>query len=152
MRLSRLISRYRQLTPERRVALWEAACKLALAQVAVHVLPFRWLTGGLGQPRAESPAVLPPEVMPTVHEVGWAIGAIVRRLPKAPKCLVQAVAAQWMLRRRGIAGTLYLGVARNPARSLSAHAWVRCGEFFVTGGRERQSFTVVAQFASNFDL
>jgi len=62
-------------------------------------------------------------------------------------CLVQAVAAQLMLRRRSIPGTLYLGAVKDGDNTLLAHAWVRCGREILTGASGRERFTVVASFA-----
>ena len=48
----------------------------------------------------------------------------------------------------GIPTTLYLGVARDPATtSVQAHAWVRCGSYYVTGGEDRERYAVVSTFA-----
>ena len=40
-----------------------------------------------------------------------------------------------MLKRRGIPGTVYLGVMKDENRpvTLAAHAWVRCGSIILTG-------------------
>jgi hypothetical protein len=64
-------------------------------------------------------------------------------------CLPQAVATQWMLKRRRIAGTLYLGVAKDETQpeKLAAHAWLRCGTFILTGAAGHRQFTVVATFS-----
>jgi hypothetical protein len=64
-------------------------------------------------------------------------------------CLSQAVAAQWMLKRRNIAGTLYLGVAKDEANPLefTAHAWLRCGNLILTGRDGHRRFTVVSKFS-----
>ncbi|MEO1800116.1 MAG: lasso peptide biosynthesis B2 protein, partial [Cyanobacteria bacterium J06629_2] len=67
--------------------------------------------------------------------------------PWQSKCLVQAIAAKRMLQSRKIVSTLYLGVTRNSHQSLEAHAWLRSGQMYLTGGREREEFTVVATFA-----
>ena len=31
---------------------------------------------------------------------------------------------------------------------MKAHAWLRCGEYYVTGGAIREQYTVVAKFAN----
>jgi acyl CoA:acetate/3-ketoacid CoA transferase beta subunit len=49
-----------------------------------------------------------------------------------------------MLRRRGIASTMYLGVVRTPFES---HAWLRVGEMDVTGGAQVDRYAVLATFA-----
>jgi hypothetical protein len=50
-------------------------------------------------------------------------------------CLVQALAADGMLRRRGFASTLHIGVRlhRPGSTPLQAHAWVKCEGQIVVG-------------------
>lgn len=49
------------------------------------------------------------------------------------KCLVRALTAQRLLYRKGIHSTLYLGCGTNDGKMV-AHAWLRCGRMYVTGG------------------
>ena len=61
-----------------------------------------------------------------------------------------------MLRRRGLAATVHLGLAResgtgaSSARALAAHAWSRCGAVPVTGVEAADGFVPVASFAATF--
>ena len=63
---------------------------------------------------------------------------LVRHLPLRVRCLPQAMAAQWMLRRRGVSSTLVFGVRRgNPQnRELEFHAWLDAEGECVVGGEE----------------
>ena len=127
----------------RRLALGaEALVCLALARAAVVLLPFRVLALRLGVRMGETPAAV--EVSPPSREVNWGIGAAAARSPWRSKCLEQAIAAKMMLRRRGVHSTLYLGMTREP---VAAHAWVRVGEWNVTGGQDVSRYAVVASFA-----
>jgi hypothetical protein len=108
----------------------------------VVVLPFRVLARRLGVRHAETPASATDN--PGLGGIAWAIGAAARRAPWRSECLEQAIAAKAMLRRRGVASTLYLGMARDP---VGAHAWVRVGDVNVTGGRDVARYAVVASFA-----
>lgn len=120
----------------------EAIAYLALARVAVIALPFRLIARRLGTRQAETPAVA--GVHPASRHVAWAIAAASRRMPWRTECLEQAIAAKAMLRRRGIASTLYLGMLRDP---VAAHAWLRVGDLNVTGGQDVARYAVVASFA-----
>ena len=40
------------------------------------------------------------------------------------RCLVQSLAARWMLKRRRIASTLCLGVDMDSGSKISSHAWL----------------------------
>jgi hypothetical protein len=60
-------------------------------------------------------------------------------------CLPRALAAHAMLRRRGIASRLCLGVKRD-GDALDAHAWVEIGDDRIVGGAEAADFTHLAAF------
>jgi Transglutaminase-like superfamily len=115
---------------------------LAIARAAVVALPFRTIAPRLGIARAESPATGVAD--PGSGRVGRAVAAAAWRTPWRSACLEQAIAAQAMLRRRGIESTLYLGVAKDP---VVAHAWLRVGAVNVTGGEDVDRYAVVASFA-----
>jgi hypothetical protein len=86
----------------------------------------------------------------TPRRIARAIERASRVTPWVSNCLPQAITAKQMLQKRGLRSTLYLGLARASAEKVNAHAWLRCGQFFVTGGNGR-GFTVVAAFAESDD-
>jgi hypothetical protein len=51
-----------------------------------------------------------------------------------------------MLRRRGVASTLYFGVGQDPVDGLTAHVWVRNGAQDVIGCDEAAAFAPLAAF------
>jgi hypothetical protein len=55
------------------------------------------------------------------------------------------MAAQAMLRRRGVASRLCLGAARDGG-NLEAHAWIELGHEVVVGGGEQPRFTRLVTF------
>ncbi|MFJ8259775.1 lasso peptide biosynthesis B2 protein [Peribacillus asahii] len=63
------------------------------------------------------------------------------------ECLVKAIAGMKMLERRGIESTLYLGTGRDET-GLIAHAWLRSGNFYISGADGMDKFTIVAMFAN----
>lgn len=114
------------------------------ASIILRVSRFSRVAARLGRHMAESPQEQPPN-RARVQRVKWAIGVAARLLPWKPVCLPQAVTAQWMLHRRGIQSTLYLGT--DPNNQYAAHAWVRAGRIVVTGGDDPRRYTVVSTFA-----
>ncbi len=66
-------------------------------------------------------------------DVGWAVTRAAAYLPLPARCLAQALAARAMLRRRGIASLMRVGVARPDSVSLEAHAWLEAAGVEVTG-------------------
>lgn len=130
-----------------RACLLEALLALMAARLAMALLPFRRIASWLGRTGAESPSVVSPTSTDTATRVGWAVRAIAPWVPWDSRCLAQALAGAWMLRRRGIPTTLYLGVRKEPGKDFSAHAWLRCGTGIVTGAPGHRSFEVIACFA-----
>lgn len=125
----------------------EAGVCLLTARLAVWFVPFRRLAARLGNEMAESPTKDTEAHRVEAAQVGWAIRGLGEHLPRTSQCLVQALAATWMLQRRRIPSTLYFGLAKNPDGELKAHAWVRSGTQVLTGAKGRHDFTVVATFA-----
>lgn len=123
--------------------LWEAAVMLLGARLAVRFVPpariFAW-------------ADRPPRRVRrfAVWEASW-IAWAVEYLGAMPwlnaGCLPRALAAQAMLRRRGIASRVCLGVAREAEGSgVLAHAWVEVGNRQLVGADDVAAFTRLADF------
>jgi len=131
----------------RRARQAEAVLALLAADAAIRVVPFRRLAA-LGTSRRRPGAGAVAEVGP----VGTSVRAAARFLPQHPACLAQALAARWMLQRRGVPSTLHLGTAFRTQGGgdgeLVAHAWVSVEGRTVVGGRQRADFTEVAAFPS----
>ena len=125
----------------RRVYRREAAIMLFLARLAVRFVPpariFVW---------AERP---PRRICRFAVEeatwIAWAVESVGESAWMNAACLPRALAAQAMLRRRGIASRLCLGVARQGSELL-AHAWVEIGKDKIVGGAGAGGFTPLAEF------
>jgi len=63
-------------------------------------------------------------------------------------CLPRALAVQAMLRRRGIASRVCLGVARQ-GETLGAHAWVEVDGHTIVGAGDAGRFTLLAKFGAS---
>jgi Transglutaminase-like superfamily len=66
--------------------------------------------------------------------IAFIIPRMALRLPWRADCLVQALAGQAMLLRRGIASTIAVGTARHPDGRFEAHAWLVCENDVILGG------------------
>ncbi len=137
------------LTAQRysRWLLVEAAFALGASRLALILLPFRRIAGRLGRVGVESSVSIPTSHESIAEQVGWAVETMARHLPWQSRCLGQALSAWWMLGRRGVVGTVYFGVARNPDKPFDAHAWLRCGSRIVTGGNGHEQFQVISCFS-----
>jgi hypothetical protein len=146
----RLIKFWR-LDPTQRLVLLEAAWTLAAVLVALRLLTFRRIAPRLG--RLIDPASIKPltgEQLQRARLIGWAVESLSHRLPWQVKCLAQAVSAKWMLQRRGLPSTLYLGVDHGQEKWLEAHAWLCCGAEIITGERQHERFRVMASFTEDW--
>jgi transglutaminase superfamily protein len=131
------------MTPKvmRRTYLREALLMLLAARLAVRVLPASRLLAWANRPlrrRRRFAADAAPWV-------GWSVETMGAKPWIDALCLPRALAAQAMLRRRGIASRLCLGVACE-GLDLAAHAWIEVGEDVVVGGAERAKFSRLAEF------
>ena len=87
-----------------------------------------------GTTRRSSPTALTRDQARLVEQVTFAIPRVARRVPWRADCLVQALAGERWLRRRGIAAQIVIGVRKNGPAPLDAHAWLEAGDHIVTGG------------------
>ena len=121
-------TRFRALDTNRRRLLLEAAVLFAGVRAALLVVPFRTLRHVHG--RVSRGAARTGD---DPRSVGWAVQAVALRLSSRPSCLLQALVADFMLRRRGFESTILFGVRRPQRQGLDAHAWVECDGHVVVG-------------------
>ncbi len=108
-----------------------AAGLLCLARLLVAAVPFRLWRRSLG-PRKTAGAQLNPA---TVRRLAAHIERAAWRLPFGIKCLPQAMALSWQLRRLGAPHRIVFAVRPPGQRGASdrLHAWVECHEWIVLG-------------------
>jgi hypothetical protein len=124
----------------RRVYLREAAIMLLLARLAVRFLPPARLFAWAGRPARRV-----RRFADEAQWVAWAVDHLGALAGMNGLCLPRALAAHAMLRRRGIASRLCLGVARSGS-AFAAHAWIEVGDERIIGGDEAAGFTRLAAF------
>ncbi len=130
-----------------RFLLLEACLWLGLARAALLTLPFKWIAPHLGRQVNDSDAANNGDSPPArIKQVGWAVETMSRRTPWESACLAQAIAAKFMLRRRGVPSRLYLGMRKNADGKLAAHAWLKVGDAALTGGAGHETFTILSAF------
>lgn len=123
----------------------EAALYLVMARLAIRALPFERLAWFFAlAPR--QPEITGAKRERGLKEVRRAIEATVVRLPWQTTCFSRAVAAQAMLRRRGVGATLYYGAATSPERGLAAHVWLQDGEVGLVGHQAAQQYRILARY------
>jgi hypothetical protein len=128
-----LLSKLTALDRSDRRLVLEAASLMAVVWAGLRVMRLPTLRRILDRYAAAGSPIRPREPQSTAR-VRWAVAAVAARSSSAT-CLVQALAADALLRRRGVASELRIGVrtGRDPGVPLEAHAWVESGGAVVTG-------------------
>ena len=130
--------RFRALSGRDRLLVAEAAALLGLVWLGLSILPFPTLRRLVDRFVGHSDAVAAGSSSEPVRRVAWAVLAVARRWPVRTTCLVEALAADAMLRRGGYAPELRFGV-RPPgsgSKPLEAHAWLEHQGVVVLGDVE----------------
>ena len=117
------------------------------ARMCLLFVPFRRFHKSLGKEGYECVrAPLAADVQQQVLRVKKAVEIVARRVPWRCMCFEQAITANRMLKRRDLAGTIYLGVKRDREEAIAAHAWLRTGGMLVTGSEARPQYRPIAAF------
>lgn len=114
------------LPPPDRILLLEALTLMVFLRAGLRVLRFTTIERYIHRCMVKSRDESGPD------KIGWAVGAVGSRLQRTT-CLVEALAAECMLRRRGHRSALKIGVRRGTDAGIDAHAWVECSGAVVIG-------------------
>lgn len=77
-------------------------------------------------------------------KVAYCVDQICTKTAWESKCLVRALTAQKLLKMKKIPSTLYLGCKMEDGKMV-AHAWIRCGRMYVSGGNG-EGYAMVDKF------
>lgn len=113
-----------------------AVAELAIARIRLGTEETRELLRRAAAPHDPAPALKPDRHSDAlVDRVSFAIPRAGRRVPWRADCLVQALAAQHWLGRRGVVTTLVIGVDKPKPTDFDAHAWLMAADRIVIGGQ-----------------
>ena len=132
--------RYCALNATDRQLIREAVIVLSAARLGVAVLPFPFVRSALDRRRrvafSQGANENSSRHRVPIERVSWAVAAVARRVPFHTSCLVDSLAVDAMLRRRGYASQIRFGV-RSPRNGLlTAHSWVEHDGNVVFGATE----------------
>lgn len=116
-------------------------------RILVFHVPMKYLEKHFGNRDEETPMEVERRDYYWAYRVSYETNRIADKTPWDSKCLVRALAARRILKKRGVHTTLYLGVGMEDGKKMIAHAWLRCGSFYVTGGTGEE-FAMVAKFSN----
>ena len=125
------LQRFLELDRADRWLLLSAVAWLAVARVRLAATPFARLAEGLASKPVSSDVPVDSRLP---ERVGFVVRAAANNVPWRSDCFPQAIAAREMLRRRGCASAIHLGVDKVDEKNIAGHAWLTCGDTVVTGG------------------
>ena len=146
--LVRKSKRFVRINWRDKILFFQAFFLSGIARIAILFIPFKVVKRFLGTPKKESSYEIKIEEYRRVKRVAWAVNQASKYTPWESKCLVKAITAQRMLKTYKTYSTIYLGVNKNEKNNMQAHAWLRSGSVFVTGGYEKDNFKEVAKFSN----
>lgn len=125
----------------------EAYLLLHFSKLLILFFPFKKIAARLGKLNLETSHEAEAKEIWLPIEIG--IMRASRFTIHRCKCYDQALTGNLMLSRRGVASTLYFGLAKE-GQALKAHAWVRAGDHVITGGGKLEAYTPVAWYGNDF--
>ena len=133
MRLKVLLRRLRALGAREQLALIPATLQMMVARAALRTLPLRKILErvDLSVQDSNDAAPLNARTLQRIHAIERVGHGL---FPRSP-CLTQAVVVQRMLRQKGHASDLRIGVRKGHGQPLEAHAWVEYQGVVVIGAR-----------------
>ena len=118
-------TKFRALSPDHRADFLSAVTLLPLVGAALRLFEFRTCQFALGRlSKRREPA---RDAWRDAVSVAEVVRAAVRNGVTRPNCLRQALVLWYLLRRKGIAADLKIGVRKGSSGALEAHAWVESG-------------------------
>jgi hypothetical protein len=130
-----LIRGFLGLSRSRRNGVVVAVATTAVARILVWSLPYRHIRRLVetGHRVARDAPDRTPE------RIAWEVSQASRIVPSAT-CLVQALAAEWLIRRTGAPVELRIGVANDRERGFHAHAWLESEGRVILGANGKDGF------------
>jgi hypothetical protein len=121
----------------------EATMLLGLCRLLLLFVPFRLIASLLSRRPAAPQKPRDPSLNRSVRR---AVMTAARNVPWRAVCLPQAMAAKFMLARRGCTSVLHFGLGRNDIGALTAHAWLESRSAIVVGEAGIANVTPIARF------
>ena len=122
--------------------LLEVMMWLVVLRIALFIFSFQSLCQYLRHPMREA-SHCPINNVEKLHDISCTIELASRLVPFECKCLLKAMTAMIMLKKRLIKSTLYLGVAKDHHANLYAHAWLYSGHYCLTGNHHLDSYSII---------
>jgi len=133
----------RTVAPVLRTA--EAFFFILFARLALSIIPFHHLATFMSLPTGK-PELGGQKRREVRQEVKLSIFGAWRRMRFHNTCLHRALAAQAMLRRRGISTVLYYGAKTLTDRGLTGHVWLQDGSECIVGEQVAKGYHPLVRY------
>jgi hypothetical protein len=149
LRLSIALKTFFRMPMRKKRILISTLAWICIAWFFVRILPFRQLAPHLGGAVKKQAELNTRTSTQSAREMANLLNTLVRYLPWSATCLMQVLAAQFWLKRRGIPATIYFGVNTSErSDAIKAHAWLLCGDEILIGKSESAQFKPIIVFRS----
>ena len=141
--------KFLKLSVSDKLLLVQTCLLLPFFQCSVKLVPFRYLIKFFKLKVCESTSVTQSAgYLHDIDRIAWAIKCVECHFPRiSGRCLAQALTARQLLHQRNVPCILCLGAKSDQmSNSLSAHAWLCCGDIVVTGGHHMEQFNKLTSF------
>jgi hypothetical protein len=142
MKTGRRIRNLLATSPLERRLFAAAILLTAYFRIALFVLPFRRVIAWQGVPGKDSPDASDPGSRPYREALHRALLLTARYAPGLATCYTLCLAGKWLLRRRGLPSTLYIGFRKWEQGRYEGHAWLRSYDAWISGGGSRSLYDV----------
>jgi hypothetical protein len=150
MLMLKRLKRFSDYPLSKKLLLFETVGLSLTARILVFLVPFNYTQRMLGLKPSENEGLKKANSVVKTEQgrTIWSMINIVHRfLPWKDTCLVQAITAKLLLKRRKSESVIVLGLKKSETGELKAHAWLLHQDGVVTGFDENQEFTAIAFLA-----
>jgi hypothetical protein len=135
------LAKFLKLAGRDKLLFLEALFVLAAVRIALNVSTYRAVERHIAAPARSIKQGVGP------GRVAWAVRNMAPLVPGAT-CLTQALTAQHLMARTGRASKIRIGVAKDEAGAITAHAWLMFEDRVIIGGMDHD----LARYAAIADL
>ncbi len=143
----RFFLKFAALSAGEKQLMWRALAALACCRLGLWLVPLPRIKRFMETVTPRSASLAARQSPVSAAQISRAIGRASVLVPKST-CLVQALAAQWLLRRENHASHLHIGVVKQADGEFLAHAWVECEGAVVVGGGDLGRYTPILRWES----
>ncbi len=129
----------RSLSPSEVWFLVEAAAAVVWFDLAFRLFSSKTCLALLGRKQSSQGG----QQKVNLQRMAWLVDVADRYAPGRSSCLRQTAALAWLLRRRGVATSLRIGVAREEGKFV-AHGWLESGEGELFGLSDRDKYAILS--------